>query len=121
MIKNEEIRNLVHAALRGAALEEYKVLGLRVENQVREVGEICLDCSKHNPDSDDGPMPPYGTIDYEKMQDLEGLASWGLDRFEESDFLPSDHIYLIGGDAHSFGPNEHEIVIKEPTVLAVIQ
>ena len=127
--QNEELKKLVNAALTEDVLDEFYAIGLRFENKVRTVGEIITECSKDNSErTDDRDFPEYGTSDYEEMEELDGISTWDINFWEDvnlaawsdSTSFEAEHIYLIGGETHSYGPDDHELVIADGTVLAVI-
>lgn len=128
-IKNKELEELVNTALTENAQDEYYVVGLRFENKVRQDGEIIEETSKDNPDRDDDrDFPEYGTDEYKEMEEMEGISSWdihfwkemNLNSWSNSTSFDVKHIYLVGGERHSFGPDDHELVIEDATVIAVI-
>lgn len=128
-IKNKELEELVNTALTEDAQDEYYVVGLRFENKVRQDGEIIKETSKDNPDRDDDrDFPEYGTDEYKEMEEMEGISSWdihfwkemNLNSWSDSTSFDVEHIYLVGGERHSFGPDDHELVIEDTTVIAVI-
>lgn len=128
-IKNEELKKKVNAALTEEVQDEFYVIGLRFENKMREVGEIIEEYSKDNPGRDDErDFPEYGSKEYDELEELDGVSSWDINFWEhanlnswsENTSFEADHIYLIGGERHSFGPDDHELVIENPTVISVI-
>jgi hypothetical protein len=128
-IKNEELKKLVSAALTEDVQDEYYVIGLRFENLERNIGDVIEECSKDNADrEDERDFPEYGTPEYEEMEELEGISSWdinfwevmNLNSYTDSTSFDCDHIYLIGGEKHSFGPDDHELVIEDAVVIAKI-
>ena len=127
-IKNEELKKMVEAALTDVT-DEYYVVGLRFENMNRETGDVIEECSKDNADrSDERDFPEYGTDEYDEMEELAGISSWDINFWETmnlnswsvSTSFDCDHIYLIGGEKHSFGPDDHELVIEDAVVIAKI-
>ncbi|MCP4370107.1 MAG: hypothetical protein GY797_18635 [Deltaproteobacteria bacterium] len=128
-IKNSELEELVKAAMTEEIQDDFYVIGLRFENKARHVGDIIEEVSRDNSDrEDDRDFPEYGTDEYEGMEELEGISSWDINFWEEvnlnswsdSTSFDADYIYLIGGERHSYGPDDHELVIEDATVISVI-
>ena len=104
-----------------------RVVGIRFENKFRRIGESC-ELSKHNEDrGDERDFPEYGTPEYEELPDLNGTSAYTMKQWEALNLvgltttnLSCEHIYLIGGDDYSNGPDDGEIVVCNAKVLAVI-
>ena len=127
--KNEHLKKLVGEALTEELQDEYYVIGIRFENKVRQVGDVITECSRDNSGrEDDRDFPEYGTPEYDEMDYLDGISTWdinfweigNLNRWSDMTSFAANHIYLIGGEKHSFGPDNHELVIEDGVVLAVI-
>ncbi|QQE75236.1 hypothetical protein [Brevibacillus composti] len=120
--------------------DKYTFIGLRFENKVREIGEVC-ERSRHNGDrEDERDFPEYGTEEYEQMEELGGTSAWdmtptgygyhpgmhSLRRVDLSkdcrEFFLADHCYVIAGDykGRHDCPDDGEIVIKDAVVIAQI-
>jgi hypothetical protein len=101
--------------------DEYWFVGIRFEDNEREIGEIC-ECSKHNLDrEDERDFPEYGTPEYDEMMELDGTSAWNLPTYRDYEgYFLSDHCYIIGGNQianQDDGLDDNEIVIKNAVVL----
>ena len=55
--------------------ESYEYVGVRFEDKVREISDVC-ECSKHNPDrEDERDFPVYGSEEYEDLPELNGASA----------------------------------------------
>ena len=118
---------------------DYYCVGVRYEDAPRNIGDLCNN-SRHNVARDDErDYPEYGTAEYDFMQELDGtcaynlsvdwvtsidkqLALWGEDSNAEG-ICGRSHCYIVAGDMSSnadYQPDEHEILIKNARVLAII-
>lgn len=112
---------------------EYNVIGLRFEDKVRIVGDIC-ERSKDNPDrEDERDYPEFDDVDYDGLPDLPGTCAWNK-RFMDTDnwsryqkengkSYDSKHAYIIGGHEGSYinySPDDGEVLIDDAVVIAVI-
>lgn len=105
-------------------------LGVRFENKLRTVGEIITDVSKSGGNEiDERDFPEYGTPEYDEMDDLDGVSAydalsdeWKPRREEnaEKQSVIGDHCYLIWSDDCEYGEDDHEIVMADAEVIAVI-
>jgi hypothetical protein len=130
-ISDQELKARVEAAIEEIGDEwdrDVNYVGIRFENAERRVGDIIQGCSKDNPDrTDDREFPDFGTVEYEKLDELDGISCTDTDdeRYEYVLFgyggnYAAEHCYLIGGDTATEGPDDYELVITAPKVLAVI-
>jgi len=132
-IKNEDMKEAVNAAIESVngfdEYEcEYEFLGIRFENKLRTVGEVIEECSKDNDSRDDErDFPEYGTEEYEEMEELDGISTYDIHTWEDGNlsctgksYFDAEHLYLIGGNSASNGPDDGELVIEDGVVLAVI-
>lgn len=123
---------------------EYSHIGFRFDVREYRVGEVLDFVSKTNLGRDDErDFPEYGTNEYNEMDDLDGVCAYDLDMssrwaedieeqvneiFGIGDYILEDkeyneeHIYILGTNQHSndYAEDEYEIIMPEPTVLAVI-
>lgn len=116
---------------------EYWYFGLRFEDKVRKVGDVC-EVSRHNPDrEDERDFPEYGSDEYENMESLDGTSAWeireGSDEYQYSFItrkseldkkvsVMADHCYIIAGretGTHD-DADPNEIVIEDAVVLEVL-
>ena len=127
-LKNEELRKRVEKELTEDVEEKFYVIGLRFENVERKVGDIIEEYSKDNSErEDERDFPEYGTKEYEELEELDGISSWDINFWEyqltdwsDETTFEGDHIYLLGGEKHSFGPDDHELVIEDAEIIAII-
>lgn len=139
-------RELREAIVKAAEAHDgaYGQIGFRFDAREYQVGEILDFVSKANLDRDDErDFPEYGTNEYNEMDDLDGVSAYDLDMssrwaedieeqvneiFGIGDYIHEDkkyseeHIYILGTNQHSndYAEDEYEIIMPEPTVLAVI-
>jgi len=118
-------------------MDDYEYIGIRFENKIRIVGEIC-GCSRHNTDRiDQREFPVYGTAGYDEIEELGGVSCWDL-RDESSVYkIPGyvdktndctryylqDHCYIVVGDAIAHTDDiidEDEIIIVAGAVAAIL-
>lgn len=133
-IKNEELIKKVTAAIESVngfdQYEcEYEFLGIRFEDKVRTVGEICQENSKDNDDrEDEREFPEYGTKEYDEMPELDGLSTYDIDFWQlhsvsttsDTSYFDNEHLYLIGSERKNEGPDNDEFLLIDGEVLAVI-
>jgi hypothetical protein len=132
-LNNAELKAKVNEALDAINFNdiyecEYEFIGIRFENKLRTVGEIIEDCSRDNEGRDDErDFPEYGTDEYEEMEELDGISTWdchfwedGNIEYGEHTWFDCKHIYIIGGNTASPGPDDNELIIEGGEVLAVI-
>ena len=130
-IKNSELIKKVTEAIEsvnGFDECEWEYLGIRFENKVRSVGEIIEECSKDNEGrEDERDFPEYGTSEYNEMEDLDGISTWDIRDWQnsvysvaETFYCNASHLYLIGGNSATYGPDDNELIIEDGEVLAVI-
>ena len=118
----------------------FNFLGFRIEAREYKVGDIMEGTSRTNLGrEDERDFPAYGTEEYEELEELDGLCAYDLgidfrtiDSIEEQlnqmfrgleDREYTDgHMYVIGTNDYSddFAEDNYEIVMPNPTVLAVI-
>ena len=119
------------------AKEEFKFVGLRLENKEREVGDICGK-SKHNPNRDDSrDFPEYGSQEYKKLPEFDGTSSWDCRKvvnnfdsmvkgqfvdWEDEVLFERNHAYIIAGNEvdNHIDRDYDEIIIKKAEVIAII-
>jgi len=122
--------------------ESYEYIGVRFENKLRAVGEIC-ECSNHNDARDDErDFPEYGSAEYAEMQELDGTSAWlahctwnyredvstkaafRKPSWQEDDEMrgQNDHAYVVAGNrlATPSDADHGEIVIVDAIVLKVL-
>jgi len=113
--------------------DEYVCIGIRFEDKVRQIGDIC-ECSKHNTDrEDERDFPEFGTDEYSEMATLDGTSSWSLRRSmnyeypernaekEATECYFQEHCYIIAGrysTNEDDGLDDGEIVIEDAKVIA---
>lgn len=86
---------------------EYTYIGVRVQEQEFELGEI--DHVSHIWDNND-----------DTGVELPGICACKLDCLGENDYF-GDHIAIICGDEAEYGEDYGELIIRDPKVVAVIQ
>ncbi len=109
--------------------DDYMFVGIRFENKLRGVGDICEN-SMHNPDrEDEREFPEYDTDDYWKMTELDGTSAWDAEHY--SRFAPKgdseglwngNHCYIVAGDSEGGhpDPDANEILIRKAEVVKVL-
>jgi hypothetical protein len=118
--------------------DDYDYIGIRYEDKLRQIGDIC-ECSKDNPDrADERDFPEYGTEEYENLPDMPGTSTWGLNHYvltsktgccnyadwaadwDCEKYYPSAHCYIVVGNHAVSGLDEGEICINDAVVLEVM-
>lgn len=109
----------------------YSYYGIRFEDKVRQIGDIC-ECSRDNRDrEDERDFPEYGTPEYEVMPELEGTCAWDADsiqyairpdkRGEDTVTTFCENVYLIAGKRTcEGGGDDYEVCIEDAIVIAII-
>jgi len=134
-IQNEELIKKVTAEIENVnGFDQYECefefVGIRFENKIRKVGDIIEECSKDNNDrSDERDFPEYGSDEYNKMDELEGISTWDIKNWQygniseisDTTCFEAEHLYLIGGNNDGGeAPDYNELIIADGKVLAVI-
>lgn len=111
--------------------DEYKYIGIRFENKVYKVGEICEN-SRGNIERDDiRDYPDYGTEEYNNLPQLSGTCAYDLSQRRAYDIntdrdnrpastqINAKHCYIIGGNetAPDYAEDDCEIIIKNAKVI----
>lgn len=116
--------------------DEYYYIGLRFEDKLREVGDIC-EYSKANDDrEDEREFPEYGTEEYEELPELNGTSAWDLaalpvimryifpsnDNAKASTSFVTKHAYIIASNRQGSHPHpdDNEILIQDAEVISVL-
>ena len=121
-------------AIYEANKDNYEFIGMRFENKLRELNEIC-ECSKNNADrEDERDFPEFGTEEYENSQSWDGTSAWNLDdekevysynkrNLDKNIFYEQEHCYIIAGQYNcniDDGLDYNEVVIADAEVIAII-
>lgn len=85
---------------------EYEYIGVRVQEQEFELGEI--DHVSHIWDNNN-----------DTGVELDGICVCELDRLGANDYF-GDHVAIICGYRASFGEDDGELIIRDPEVVSVI-
>lgn len=125
-IENSELIKKVNQALETIDRDEY-IVGIRFENKLRKIGEICEPSKDNSSREDERDFPEYGTDEYKQLDEMAGTSSWDIDQWETfnlsftgTTYFNCEHIYIIGGYDYVNGPDEGEYLIKDAIILAVI-
>lgn len=121
---------------------EYDLIGIRFEEKIREVGEICNN-SKNNIDrKDEREFPEYGTAEFDEMEEMDGVSTYNLvstqnfdeklngwlwanlDAEAETNYLAS-HAYIVVGDKVGWEQqngliDDGELLIQDGKVAAIL-
>lgn len=128
-IKNTELIEKVKTAITEEVEENFNVIGIRFEDKLRKIGNIVTECSKDNSErEDERDFPEYGSPEYDELEELDGISTWDINFWEwgnlsgysDKTSFESQHIYLMGGEIHSFGPDDHELNIEDAEVIAIL-
>lgn len=122
-INKEEITRILEK-------EEYEVYGLRVDDRIYNVGDICSPSHQLWQDEVEG-LPYDEELGFWVGEELNGTCSIGIDTQYGVDsdginkalalieYYEGEHVYLIAGDYCEGGNDEGEYIIGEAKVLAV--
>ena len=86
---------------------EYTYIGVRVQEQEFELGEI--DHVSHIWDNND-----------DTGVELDGICACKLDRLGANNYF-GDHVAIICGDEAEYGEDDGELIIRDPKVVAIIR
>lgn len=107
-----EIKAVAHEMGLDAWDREYEYVGIRVQEQEFELGEITH--KSHNWGYNDN----YETVDF--GEELDGICCTRLEEAEKSEYF-GDHIAVICGNHATFGEDDGEIIIEDPVVVKIIR
>lgn len=107
-----EIRAMAHDMGLDAWDREYEYVGVRVQEQEFELGEITHKSHVWGYDDNDE------VVDF--GEELDGICCTRLESLEKNEYY-GDHIAIICGYSATFGNDDGEIIIEDPVVIKIIR
>ena len=86
---------------------EYEVIGIRVQEQPFELGEMSHVSHIWDDGEDTG-------------EELNGVCAVKHDWISQSHLYFGEHVAIIAGNRYSYGEDPGEIIIEEPVVVEVL-
>ena len=103
-------------------------IGIRFENKLRKVGDIC-EYSKDNSNRDDPrDFPDYDSEEYDSLPFMSGTSAYYVNALEDNSISDKEaadyyhdtkHCYIVEGYGYE-GDDDGEVVIENAKVLKVI-